>query len=167
MRFEQDGVYLLMPQVSFSNRTAQDIAAMSLEIRHGQLPRRVHAELYGLGLNPHASFTTDRLPGEDPQRFLHGGDSPLPARNLLRKDPANRLFHPYVIYLPLEHHPADFTVEIRGVRFANGESWGTLPERLPRPNPSTQFSRQAPGPDLIVGVDEEYSAEPIRMSEVE
>ena len=167
MRFEQGGVYLLIPHVEFSNQASQEIVAVRLEIGHPYLPVNVYAELYGLGLKPHTSFTTDRLPGENPQRFLHGGRAPLPARNLLLKDPANRVFHPYVIYLPLDHRTADFTVEIRGVRFANGETWGTLPERLPSPNPSTRFSRQAPRPDLIVGVGPESSAEPIRMGAVE
>lgn len=44
---------------------------------------------------------------------------------------------------------------------------GTLPERLPSPNPPTRFSRQAPGPDLIVSADPDSSAEPIRVSEAE
>ena len=167
MRFEQGGVYLLMPRVSFSSRTARDIAAVSLELRHDRLGGKIYAELYELGLKPHDSFTTDRLPGDNPQRFLHDGITARLLRNLLVKDAANRLFHPYVIYLPLEHRPADCTVEIRGVRFANGETWGTLPERLPSPNPPTRFSRQAPGPDLIGGVDPESSAEPLRLSEVE
>ena len=167
MRFEKGGVYLLMPRVSFSSRIAQDIAAVRLEMRHGRLRRKIYAELYELGLKPHDSFTTDRLPGDNPQRFLHEGITARLLRNLLVKDPANRVFHPYVIYLPLEHRPADFTVEIRGVRFANGDTWGTLPERLPSPNPPTRFSRQAPRPDLIVGVGPGSSAEPIRMGEVE
>ena len=167
MRFEQGGVHLLMPRVSFSSQSAKHIAAVRLELRHRHFPLSVYAELYGLNLKPHASFTTDRLPGKNPQRFLHGGHAPLPPRNLLLKDPANRVFHPYVIYLPLDHRPADFTVEIRGVRFANGDTWGTLPARLPSPNPPTRFSRQAPVPDLIVGVDAERSTEPIRMSEEE
>ena len=167
MQFEDGGVHLLMPHVSFSSRTAQDIAAVSLEIRHGQLRRTIYVELYQLILNPNDSFTTDRLPGNNPQRFLHDGIAARLLRNLLVKDPANRAFHPYVIYLPLDHRPADFTVGVRGVRFANGETWGTLPARLPSPNPATRFSRQAPGPDLIVGADPEGSAEPIRMSEVE
>ena len=167
MRFEQGGVYLLMPRVSFSSQASREIAAVRLEIRHGRLRPKIYAEMYQLGLKPHAFFTTDLLPGENPQRFLHGGRVPLPARNLLLKDPANRVFHPYVIYLPLDHRPSDFTVVVRGVRFANGESWGTLPERLPSPNPSTRFSRQAPRPDLIVGVGPGSSAEPIRVGEVE
>ena len=137
MRFEQGGMYLLMPRVSFSSRTAQDIAVISLEIRHRRLRRNIYAELYQLGLDPYDSFTTDRLPGKNPQRFLHHGHNARPLRNLLVKDPAKRVFHPYVICLPLDHRPADFTVEIRGVRFANGDSWGTLPARLPRPNPPT------------------------------
>ena len=167
MRFEQGGMYLLMPRVSFSSRTAQDIAVISLEIRHRRLRRNIYAELYQLGLKPYDSFSTDGLPGENPQRFLHHGHKPLPPRNLLHKDPAKRVFHPYVICLPLDHRPADFTVEIRGVRFANGDSWGTLPARLPSPGPPNRFSRQAPRPDLIVGVGPGSSAEPIRMGEVE
>ncbi|MDE2757457.1 MAG: M56 family metallopeptidase, partial [Acidobacteriota bacterium] len=165
MRFEKGGVHLLIPHVQFSNQVSQEIVAIRLEIGHPDLPVNVYAELYALGLNPLASFTTDRLPGDNPHRFLHGGHAPLPARNLLLKDPANRVFHPYVIYLPLDHRPADFTVVVRGVRFANGDTWGTLPGRLPSPNPPTRISRQAPGPDLIVRVDPEGSAEPIRMSE--
>ena len=167
MRFEKGGVYLLMPRVSFSNRTAHEIVVVRLEIRHDRRRGKIYAELYELGLKPHDSFSTDRLPGKNPQRFLHNGHTLLPHRNLLLKDPVNRVFHPYVIYLPLDHRPSDFTVVVRGVRFANGETWGTLPERLPSPNPPTRFSRQAPVPDLIVGVDPESSAEPIRMSEVE
>lgn len=167
MRFEQGGVYLLLPRVSFSSRTAQNIAAVSLEFRHDRLRRKIHAELYELGLKPHDSFTTDRLPGDNPQRFLHDGTAARLLRNLLVKDPANRVFHPYVIYLPLDHRPADFTVVVRGVRFANGDTWGTLPERSPSPNPPTRFSRQASLPDLIVGVEPESSAEPIRVSELE
>ena len=167
MQFKQGGVHLLVPRVSFSSQSANHIAAVRLELRHRHFPLSVYAELYRLALKPHAFFTTDLLPGENPQRFLHGGRVPLPARNLLLRDPANRVFHPYVIYLPLDHRPADFTVEIRGVRFANGDTWGTLPARLPSPNPSTRFSRQAPRPDLIVGVGPGSSAEPIRMGEVE
>ncbi len=167
MRFEQGGMYLLMPRVSFSSRIAQDIAAVRLEMRHGRLRRKIYAELYELGLKPHDSFTTDRLPGDNPQRFLHEGITARLLRNLLVKDPANRVFHPYVIYLPLEHRTADFTVEIRGVRFANGDTWGTLPASLPSPGPPNRFSRQAPRPDLIVGVGPGSSAEPIRMGEVE
>lgn len=167
MRFEKGGLHLLMPQVQFSNQVSREIVAIRLEIGHPNLPVNIYAELYALGLKPLASFTTDRLPGDNPHRFLHGGHAPLPARNLLLKDPAKRLFHPYVIYLPLEHRPEDFTAEIRGVRFANGDSWGTLPERLPSPNPPTRFSRQAPGPDLIVSADPDSSAEPIRVSEAE
>ena len=155
MRFEKGGVFLLMPRVSLSSRTAQDIAAVRLEIRHRYPPLKVYADLYELGLKSQDSFSTDRMPGNNPQRFLHQANMPLPPRNLLLKDSANRVFHPYVIYLPLEFRPADLTAEIRGVRFADGDTWGTLPERLPRPNPSTQFSRQAPGPDLIVGVEPE------------
>ena len=167
MRFEQGGMYLLMPRVSFSSQTAQDIAVISLEIRHRRLRRNIYAELYQLGLDPYDSFTTDRLPGTNPQRFLHHGHNARPLRNLLVKDPAKRVFHPYVICLPLDHRPADFTVEVRGVRFANGDSWGTLPARLPSPGPPNRFSRQAPRPDLIVGVGPGSSAEPIRMGEVE
>ena len=167
MRFEQGGMYLLMPRVSFSSRTAQDIAVISLEIRHRRLRRNIYAELYQLGLDPYDSFTTDRLPGKNPQRFLHHGHNARPLRNLLVKDPAKRVFHPYVICLPLDHRPAEFTVEIRGVRFANGDSWGTLPASLPSPGPPNRFSRQAPRPDLIVGVGPGSSAEPIRMGEVE
>jgi len=167
MRFEPAGVHLLIPQVLISNQASQEVVAVRLEIAHPDLPVNVYAELYELGLKPHAYFTTERLPGKNPQRFLHSGHAPLPGRNLLPKDAANRVFHPYVIYLPLDHRPADFTAEIRGVRFANGESWGTLPDRLPSPNPPTRFSRQAPGPDLIVSVDPESSAEPIRRSEAE
>ena len=141
--------------VSFSSQSAQQIAAVRLELRQRHFPLIVFAEMYELVLKPQDSFSTDRLPGHNPQRFLHQGYKPLPPQNLLLSDPANRLFHPYVIYLPLEHRPADFTVEIRGVRFANGETWGTLPERLPSPNPPTRFSLQAPGPDLIVSVDPE------------
>lgn len=165
MRFEKGGVHLLIPHVQFSNQVSQEIVAIRLEIGHPDLPVNVYAELYALGLNPLASFTTDRLPGDNPHRLLHGGHAPLPARNLLLKDPANRVFHPYVIYLPLDHRPADFTVVVRGVRFANGDTWGTLPGRLPSPYPPTRISRQAPGPDLIVRVDPEGSAKPIRMSE--
>ena len=167
MQFKQGGVHLLVPRVSFSSQSANHIAAVRLELRHRHFPLSVYAELYRLALKPHAFFTTDLLPGENPQRFLHGGRAPLPARNLLLKDPANRVFHPYVIYLPLDHRPSDFTVSVRGVRFANGDTWGTLPARLPSPNPATRFSRQAPAPDLIVGGDPKSSPEPIRMSEVE
>ena len=167
MRFEQGGVYLLMPRVSFSSQASREIAAVRLEIRHGRLRRNIYAELYQLGLDPYDSFTTDRLPGKNPQRFLHEGITARLLRNLLVKDPANRVFHPYVIYLPLEHRTADFTVEIRGVRFANGDTWGTLPASLPSPGPPNRFSRQAPRPDLIVGVGPGSSAEPIRMGEVE
>lgn len=155
IRFKQGGVHLLLPRVSFSSQSTKYIAAARLELRHRFFASSIFAEMYELGLKPQDSFSTDRLPGDNPQRFLHGGRAPLPPRNLLFKDPANRLFHPYVIYLPLEHRPADFTVEIRGVRFANGDTWGTLPERLPNPDPSTQLSRRAPGPDLIVSADPE------------
>ncbi len=167
MRFKQGGVHLLLPWVSFSSQSAKHITAVRLELRHHYFAPSVFAEMYELGLKPLASFTTNRLPGDTPQRFLHGGHAPLPARNLLLKDPANRVFHPYVIYLPLDHRPADFTVVVRGVRFANGDSWGTLPERLPSPNLPTRFSRQASLPDLIMGVESESSAEPIRVSELE
>jgi beta-lactamase regulating signal transducer with metallopeptidase domain len=155
MRFKQGGVHLLLPRVSFSSQSAQQIAAVRLELRQRHFPLIVFAEMYELVLKPQDSFSTDRLPGHNPQRFLHQGYKPLPPQNLLLSDPANRLFHPYVIYLPLEHRPEDFTAEIRGGRFANGESWGTLPAQLPSPNPPTRFSLQAPGPDLIVSVDPE------------
>ena len=167
MLVEQGDVYLLMPRVSFSSRAAQDIAAVSLEIRHARFRRTIYAELYELGLKPQDSFSTDRMPGNNPQRFLHQAFMPLPPRNLLLKDPAKRVFHPYVIYLPSDHRPEDFRVGVRGVRFANGDTWGTLPDRLPSPNPPTRFSLQAPGPDLIAGVEPEGSAEPILASEVE
>ena len=162
IRFKQGGVHLLIPQVSFSSQSGKHIAAVRLVLRHRNFPRSVIAEMYELVLKPHDSFSTDRLPGQNPQRFLHQGYKPLPPLNRLLKDPAKRLFHPYVIYLPLEHRPEDFTAEIRGVRFANGESWGTLPARLPNPNPHTRSSRQAPGPDLFSGVDPERSMETIR-----
>ena len=167
MRFKQGGVHLLVPRVNFSSQSGKHIAAVRLVLRHRYFPLSVIAEMYELVLKPHDSFSTDRLPGQNPQRFLHQGYKPLPPLNRLLKDPAKRLFHPYVIYLPLDHRPADFTVSVRGVRFANGETWGTLPERLPSPNPATRFSRQAPAPDLIVGGDPKSSPEPIRMSEVE
>lgn len=167
MRFKQGGVHLLVPRVSFSSQSAKHIAAVRLELRHRYFPLSVFAEMYELGLKPQDSFSTDRLPGHNPQRFLHQGYTPLPPLNLLLKDPARRLFHPYVIYLPLKHRPADFTVEIRGVRFANGGTWGTLPARLPSPSPHTRFLRQAPGPDLLSGVDPERSMETIRIGEEE
>lgn len=167
MRFEQGGVQLLIPQVEFTNQASQEIVAVRLEIGHSQLPVNVYAELYELGVKPFESFSTNQLPGENPQRFLHNGHTILPRRNRLRGDPGNRVFHPYVIYVPLEIRPEDFTVGVRGVRFANGDSWGNLPARLPSSNPHTHLTRQAPGPDLIVGVDPESSAEPVRMGELE
>ena len=167
MRIEEAGVYLLKPSVALSNQTGNEIAAVRLEFYHAPLRRKVYAELYQLGLKPYGSFSTDRLPGEHPERFLHLGLTPLPPRNWLFKDPGRRAFHPYVIYLPLEYRPEDFTVGVLGVRFANGDTWGIVPARFPSPARPVRFPRKAPGPDSPAAVDPAGSMERVWVSEEE
>ena len=64
MKVEPGGVYLLLPRVSLSNRTARKITAVRLKFRHVPLRRTVHAEMYQLDLEPRGSFSTDRMPGK-------------------------------------------------------------------------------------------------------
>ena len=89
----------------FFQSDGKKITAVRLQFRHAPLRRTVHAEMYHLDLEPHGSFSTDRMPGKSAQRFLHGGYRLLPPRNLMGSDPAKRVFHPYVIYFPVEKTP--------------------------------------------------------------
>ena len=63
MKVEKGGVYLLLPRVSFSSRTTKRITAVRLKFHHAPLRRTVRAEMYRLDLEPHGSFSTDRMPG--------------------------------------------------------------------------------------------------------
>ena len=141
MTVQDGGVYLLLPHVSLSNRTARKIVAVRLDFYHARLRRTVRAEMYQLDLEPHGSFSTERMPGTSAQRFLDFLNRPLPPRNWQLSDPANRVFHPYVIYFPIEEIPEDFTVGVLGVQFADGDAWGTVPARFPPPAPPPAFHR--------------------------
>lgn len=165
MKVEKGGVYLLLPRVSFSNRTARRITAVRLRFRHAPLRRSVHAEMYRLDLEPHGSFSTDRMPGKSAQRFLHFGHGRLSPRNLQAPDPAGRVFHPYVIYFPVEKTPADFTVGVLGVQFADGEGWGTLPGKFPTPAPPRRFPSQALNFGSPAAFDAQPSSERVRVNE--
>ena len=143
MKVDRVGVYLLLPRVSLSSRTARKITAVRLKFRHAPLRRTVHAEMYQLDLEPHGSFSTDRMPGKRAQRFLRGPFRDFPPQNWLRSDPANRVFHPYLIYFPIEEIPEDFTVGVLGVQFADGDTWGLVPARFPAPAPPRRFPSRA------------------------
>ena len=167
MKVDGVGVYLLLPRVSFSSRTARKITAARLKFRHAPLRRTVHAEMYQLDLEPHGSFSTDRMPGKTAQRFLHGGYRFLPPRNWTPPDPAKRVFHPYVIYFPVEKTPADFTVGVLGVQFADGDTWGTVPARFPTPAPPRRFPPHAPDFGSPNALDTRLSSERVRVDEDE
>ena len=167
MKVEKGGVYLLLPRVSFSSRTARKITAVRLKFRHAPLRRTVHAEMYQLDLQPHGSFSTDRMPGKTAQRFLHGGYRLLPPRNWIRPDPAKRMFHPYVIYFPVEKTPEDFTVGVLGVQFADGDTWGTVPARFPTPAPPRRFPPHALDFGSPAALDTQPSSERVRVNEDE
>lgn len=167
MKIEKGGVYLLLPRVSFSNRTAKRITAVRLRFRHAPLRRTVQAEMYQLDLEPHGSFSTDRMPGKSAQRFLHLGYGRLSARNLQGPDPAGSVFHPYVIYFPVEKTPSDFTVGVLGVQFADGDTWGDVPVRFPGSAPPLQFPPQALNFGSPAAFDARTSPERVRVSEGE
>ena len=167
MKVERVGVYLLLPRVSLSNRTARKITAVRLKFRHVPLRRTVHAEMYQLDLEPHGSFSTDRMPGTRAQRFLRGPFRHFPPRNWLRPDPANRVFQPYVIYFPIEESPEDFTVGVLGVQFANDDTWGTVPARFPTPAPPRRFPSQALDFGSPAALDARPSSERVRVNEDE
>ena len=167
MKVEEGGVYLLLPRVSFSSRTARKITAVRLKFRHAPLRRTVHAEMYQLDLQPHGSFSTDRMPGKSAQRFLHGGYRLLPSRNLVGKDPGKRVFHPYVIYFPVGEIPEDFTVGVLGVQFADGDTWGTVPARFPTPAPPRRFPSHALDFGSPAALETLPSSERVRVDEDE
>ena len=167
LRVEKGGVYLLLPRVSLSNRTAKRITAVRLRFHHATLRRTVRAEMYQLDLEPHGSFSTNRMPGISAQRFLDFLQRPLPRQNRLFPDPGKRVFHPYVIYFPVEEIPEDFTVGVLGVQFADGDAWGTVPERFPTRAPPLRFPPQA----LNIGSPTAFDAQPssgrVRVNEDE
>ena len=165
MKVEQVGVYLLLPRVSLSSRTAKKITAVRLKFLHAPLRRAVHAEMYQLDLEPHGTFSTDRMPGKRAQRFLRGPLKHFPPRNWLRSDPANRVFHPYVIYFPIEEIPEDFTVGVLGVQFADGDTWGTVPARFPTPARPRPFPPQALNFGSPAAFDAQLSSERVRVNE--
>ena len=167
MKVEKVGAYLLLPRVSFSSRTTKRITAVRLKFRHASLRRTVRAEMYQLDLEPHGSFSTDRMPGISAQRFLDAFHRPLPPRNWTRPDPANRVFHPYVIYFPVEKTPEGFTVGVLGVQFADGDTWGTVPARFPTPAPPIRFPPHALEFGLPAAVDTQPSSERVRVNEDE
>lgn len=165
MTVQEGGVYLLLPHVSLSNRTARKIAAVRLDFYHARLRRTVRAEMYQLDLEPHGSFSTERMPGTSAQRFLDFLNRPLPPRNWLLSDPANRVFHPYVIYFPIEEIPEDFTVGVLGVQFADGHTWGTVPARFPTPAPPRRFPPQSLNFGSPTVFDAQPSSERVRVNE--
>ena len=165
MTVQDGGVYLLLPHVSLSNRTARKIVAVRLDFYHARLRRTVRAEMYQLDLEPHGSFSTERMPGTSAQRFLDCLNRPLPPRNWQLSDPANRVFHPYVIYFPIEEIPEDFTVGVLGVQFADGDAWGTVPARFPPPAPPRRFLSHAPNYGSPAAFDARPSSERVRVNE--
>ena len=167
MKVEPVGVYLLLPRVSLSSRSAKRITAVRLKFRHAPLRRTVHTEMYQLDLEPYGSFSTDRMPGTRAQRFLRGPFRHFPPRNWLRPDPANRVFQPYVVYFPIEEIPEEFTVGVLGVQFANGDTWGTVPARFPRPAPPRRFPSHALDFGSPIALDAKPSSERVRVNEDE
>lgn len=167
LKVEKLGVYLLLPRVSVSSRTAKKITAVRLRFHHAPLRRTVHAEMYRLDLEPHGSFSTDRMPGTSAQRFLDSFQRPLPPLNRLSPDPARGVFHPYVFYLPVEKTPEDFTVGVLGVQFADGETWGNVPPRFPRSAPPRRIPSQALSFGSPDAFDAQPSPEPVRVNEAE
>ena len=167
MKVEELGAYLVLPRIRFSNQTPKKITAVRLKFRHASLRRTVHAEMYQLDLEPHGTFSTDRMPGKNAQRFLHRGIKHLPPQALLDQDPANRVFHPYAIYLPVEKTPADVTVSVLGVQFADGDTWGTMPARFPIIAHAIRFPRHALLFGLPAAVDTQTSPERVRVNEDE
>lgn len=167
MKVEQVGVYLLLPRVSISSRTAKKITAVRLRFHHAPLRRTVHVEMYQLDLEPHGSFSTDRMPGTNAQRFLDPFHRPLTPRNLQVPDPAKRVFHPYVIYFPVEKTPEDFTVGVLGVQFADGDTWGNVPARFPTPAPPRRFPSHALDFGSPTAFDTRPSSGRVRVNEDE
>lgn len=167
MKVERVGVYLLLPRVSFSSRTAKRITAVRLKFHHASLRRTVHTEMYQLDLEPRGSFSTDRMPGKSAQRILHPGYGSLPPWNSQHPDPAKHVFHPYVIYFPVEEIPENFTVGLLGVQFADGGTWGTVPARFPTAARPIRFPRHLPGFELPAAVDTLPSSQRVRVSEDE
>ena len=167
MKVEDVGVYLLLPHVSFTSRTAKKITAVQLKFHHALLRRTVHVYMYQLELGPHGSFSTDRMPGESPQRFLDGAARPLPPQNWTRPDPANRVFHPRVIYFPVEETPEDFRVGVLGVQFADGDTWGAVPARFPTPARPRRFPPHGLDFGSPAAFDAQPSWERVRVNEIE
>lgn len=167
MKVEPVGVYLLLPRVSLSSRSAKRITAVRLKFRHAPLRRTVRAEMYQLDLEPHGSFSTDRMPGKSARRYLNPGYTGLPPRNSQVVDPVNRVFHPYVIYFPIEELPEDFTVGVLGVQFADGDTWGTVPARFPTPPPPRRFPSRALDFGSPSAFDIQPPAERVRVNEDE
>ena len=165
MKVQEVGVYLLLPHVSFSSQTAKKITAVRLKFYHALLRRTVFAEMYQLDLEPHGSFSTDRMPGENAQRFFHPGYELLPPTNWLGSDPANRVFHPYVIYFPAEEIPEDFTVGVSGVQFADGDTWQTVPPRFPTPVLPRRFPPHALDFGPPATLNTQPSLERVRVNE--
>lgn len=143
IKTEELGVYMLLPRVTFFNQTAKKITAVRMKLHHTSLRRTVRAEMYQLELGPHETFSTNGMPGRSPQRFLDLAPSPRHPRKWMRPDPSNRVFHPYVIYFPVEGIPEDFTAGVLGVQFADGETWGTVPASFPRPAPPSRMPSHA------------------------
>ena len=75
------------------------------------------------------------------------------------------MFHPYVIYFPVEKTPADFTVGVLGVQFADGDNWGTVPARFPTPAPSRRFPSHALDFGSPSAFDTQPSPERVRVNE--
>ena len=168
MKVEVVGVYLVLPRVSFSNRTAKKITAVRLRFRHLPLRRTVHAEMYQLDIwSPMALFPPTVCPEKALKDFLNTFQRPLPPLNWLLPDPAKRVFHPFVIYLPVEKTPADFAVGVLGVQFANGDSWGNVPPRFPRLPPRPPFPSQALSFGSPDAFDARPSSERVRVNEAE
>lgn len=161
------GAYLLLPRVSFSSQTTKKITAVRLKFQHALLRRTVHAEMYQLELEPHGTFSTDRMPGENAQRFLHRGLRYFPPRALVDQDPAKHVFHPYAIYIPVEKTPENVTASILGVQFADGDTWGTVPARYPILSHPIRFPRPALWFGLPFAVDTQTSSERVRVNEEE
>jgi len=167
MNIEEVGAYLVLPRVSFSSQTTKKITAVRLKFHHASLRRAVHAEMYQLELEPHGTFSTDRMPGANAQRFLHRGLRYFPPRSLLDRDPAKRVFDPYAIYLPVEKTPKEVTVSVLGIQFADGDTWGTVPTRFPIPTHAIRFPQQALWIGLPTAVETQTPSEPVRVNEDE
>lgn len=70
--------------------------------------------------------------------------------------PANRVFHPYVTYFPIEEIPEDLTVGVLGVQLADSHTWGTVPARFPTP----VLPRRIPPQALKLGSPADFDTPP-------